>query len=103
MVRAERDLALQLGVEVFESTPVLSIEERSRFGGGQGFRLLTPGGAVAADRLVFATNGYSHLFDATRNLQAPAFTYMIATEPLSDAHSTRSAGPAGRASRTPAT
>ena len=39
---------------------------------------------MTAQKLVFATNAYSHLFGQLDRLQAPAFTYMIATEPLSD-------------------
>lgn len=95
LVRAERDLALRLGAEVFEDTPVLSLDRPARFGGRAGYRLLTPGGAVSAARVVFATNGYSHLFNPIRTLQAPAFTYMIATEPLTDAQ----LGPIGWAGR----
>ena len=39
---------------------------------------------MTAGRLVFATNAYSHLFPDLARKQVPAFTYMIATEPLSD-------------------
>ena len=46
--------------------------------------MLTPDGSVSAGRLAFATNAYSHLFPELGNKQVPAFTYMIATEPLSD-------------------
>jgi len=79
LVREERRLALELGVRVFEQTPVLAIAPA-----GDGHRLLTPRGAVTARKLAFATNAYSHRFDALGRFQVPAFTYMIATEPLSD-------------------
>jgi glycine/D-amino acid oxidase-like deaminating enzyme len=36
--------------------------------------------------LVLATNAYSHLLQPTRRKQVPAWTYIVATEPLSDAH-----------------
>ncbi|HXM40895.1 MAG TPA: FAD-binding oxidoreductase [Bryobacteraceae bacterium] len=36
--------------------------------------------------MVLATNAYSHLIPALKNRQAPAWTYMIATEPFSDRH-----------------
>lgn len=36
--------------------------------------------------MVFATNAYSHLIPELRRKQVPAWTYMIATEPLSDRH-----------------
>lgn len=76
LVRAERELILRLGVEVYESTPVLEITSRPRF------QLKTPQGKVSSEKLVFATNAYSHLFPELRRKQIPAFTYMIATEPL---------------------
>jgi glycine/D-amino acid oxidase-like deaminating enzyme len=79
LVREEKRHAIEQGVDVFEGTPVLAI---ARTAGGH--RLLTPGGSVSARKLVFATNAYSHLFDELGRLQVPAFTYMIATEPLSD-------------------
>lgn len=84
LVRAQRDLALAAGAQVFENTPVITVEENQRFAGEDGYRLLTPNGAASAARVVFATNGYSHLFSSIENLQAPAFTHMIATEPLTE-------------------
>jgi glycine/D-amino acid oxidase-like deaminating enzyme len=48
-----------------------------------GYRLLTPHGSVTAAKLVYASNAYSHQFAGLDRMQAPAFTYMIATEPLS--------------------
>jgi glycine/D-amino acid oxidase-like deaminating enzyme len=85
LVREERRFALGLGVRVFEGSPVLAVA-RTDVGGadGPGHRLLTPRGSVTATKLVFATNAYSHLFDELRRMQLPAFTYMIATEPLTD-------------------
>jgi len=77
LVREDKRLALEAGASIYEETPVLEISSRPNF------RLITPGGAVNAARLVFATNAYSHLFPALRRKQVPAFTYMIATEPLS--------------------
>jgi glycine/D-amino acid oxidase-like deaminating enzyme len=77
LVRAERDLALRLGVKVYENTPVLEITTRPHF------RLKTPEGELTAEKLVFAANAYSHIFPQLRRKQVPAFTYMIATEPLS--------------------
>jgi glycine/D-amino acid oxidase-like deaminating enzyme len=77
LVRAERDLAVRYGARVFENTPVLQVER------GKGpFRLKTPGGTVTAEKVVFATNAYSHLFSQLRRKQVPAFTHMLATEPL---------------------
>jgi glycine/D-amino acid oxidase-like deaminating enzyme len=78
LVREEKRLALAAGVRVLENTPVEEITSMPRF------RLRTPAGAVIAEKLVFATNAYSHLFPVLKRAQIPAFTYMIATEPLSD-------------------
>jgi glycine/D-amino acid oxidase-like deaminating enzyme len=76
LVRAERDLALRAGAQVYENSPVLRIAR------GAKFRLETPQGAVTADRIAFATNAYSHLFPELRRKQVPAFTHMLSTEPL---------------------
>lgn len=76
LVRAERDLAIRDGAHVFENTPVLEVRR------GEKFRLDTPHATVTADRVVFATNAYSHLFPQLRRKQVPAFTHMLSTEPL---------------------
>lgn len=78
LVREEKRLALAAGVRVFENTPVLEIATRPPF------TLETPSGKVLAEKLVFATNAYSHLFPKLRRKQIPAFTYMVATEPLNE-------------------
>ena len=75
--REEKQLVLLAGVQVFENTPVLEIIRQPRF------TLKTPAGVVNSQKVVFATNAYSHLFPALRRKQMPAFTYMVATEPLS--------------------
>ncbi|RCK71685.1 MAG: putative oxidoreductase [Anaerolineae bacterium] len=77
LVRAERDLALRLGVAIYENTPALEIRRQDRF------EIQTPKGRLSSARLVFATNAYTHLFPFVRRKQIPAFTYMVATEPLS--------------------
>jgi glycine/D-amino acid oxidase-like deaminating enzyme len=76
LVRAERDLALRYGANVYENSPVLKVNR------GDKFRLETPTGTVTADKVVFATNAYSHLLPQIRRKQSPGFTYMMATEPL---------------------
>ena len=72
-VRAERR-----GATVFEHSPVTSIERGARF------ELRTPNGSVSAERMLLATNAYSHLLEPTRRKQVPAWTYVVATEPLTD-------------------
>ena len=86
LVREEKRRAIELGAKVFEDSPVLAIGYPGRYGSSPpGYRLITPVGTVSAEKIVFATNAYSHLFAELEGKQAPAFTYMIATEPLSDA------------------
>jgi len=75
--RELKRVAEEAGAVVYEGSPVRSIDR------GQGFTLHTPGGKVNADRIVFATNAYSHLFPELRRKQVPAFTHMVVTEPLS--------------------
>ena len=82
LVREEKRLALERGVQVYEHTPVIEIQRAAQF------RLKTPGGTVTAEKLVLATNAYSHLIPELRRKQVPAWTYMIATEPLAERHFT---------------
>jgi glycine/D-amino acid oxidase-like deaminating enzyme len=80
LVREEKRHAISLGAAVYENSPVLAV---ARVPGTHGeYRLLTPGGVVSAGKLVYAANAYSHQFGDLAPLQTPAFTYMIATEPL---------------------
>jgi glycine/D-amino acid oxidase-like deaminating enzyme len=80
LVREEKRHALSVGTGVYENSPVLAV---ARLPGREGgYRLLTQHGSVTAARVVYATNAYSHQFPELARLQQPAFTYMIATEPL---------------------
>lgn len=78
LVREMKRVVQNLGAEIYEHTPVTTIER------GADFKLETPGGSVIAKKIVFATNAYSHLFPMIRRKQIPAWTYMVATEPLND-------------------
>lgn len=78
LVREEKRLAMRTGVQVFENTPVLEVRRNA------GFTLETPSGKIETEKLVFATNAYSHLFPDLRRKQIPAFTYMIASQPLTE-------------------
>jgi glycine/D-amino acid oxidase-like deaminating enzyme len=80
LVREEKRVALALGAEVYERTPVTAIER------GRRFALRTPRGVVSAEKLILATNAYSILIPELRHKQIPAWTYMIATEPLAPRH-----------------
>lgn len=72
-----RGLACGAGAHLYEGTPVA----RVRRDGGR-YRLITPRGTVTADKVVYATNGYTHLLPGMRSKQAPAFAYIVVTEPL---------------------
>jgi glycine/D-amino acid oxidase-like deaminating enzyme len=76
--RELKRIALQAGAEIYEETPVIKIERGPRF------TLHTPGGTVTAEKVVFATNAYSHLIPGLRSKQVPAFTHMVVTEPLTE-------------------
>jgi len=84
LVREEKRLALESGVRVFEGSPVLAVAQTGTQRGDAVHRLLAPRGSLTAAKLAFATNAYSHLFEQLGRLQLPAFTYMIATEPLTE-------------------
>ncbi len=75
-VREMKRLALQFGVQVYEETSILEIQRQTNF------ILKTPNGKVIAKKVIFATNAYSHLIPQLKRKQVPAFTHMVATEPL---------------------
>jgi glycine/D-amino acid oxidase-like deaminating enzyme len=77
--RELKRIALQVGAQVYEETPVSEVQR-----GDQEFTLSTPGGNVMAKKIVFATNAYSHLIPQLKRKQVPAFTHMVVTEPLSE-------------------
>lgn len=75
-VRELKRVAAQFGAQIYENTPVNAIERGARF------LLRTPGGTVTAGKIVFATNAYSHLIPELASKQAPVFTHMVVTTPL---------------------
>lgn len=77
LVREMKRVTQELGAHIYEHSPVLEITR------GTHLLLKMPDGQVQARKLVFATNAYSHLFPMLRRKQIPAWTYMIATAPLS--------------------
>jgi glycine/D-amino acid oxidase-like deaminating enzyme len=76
-VDALAGLAVGQGVRLYEKTPVDDIRRlRGKF------RLAIRGGNVTADKVVFATNGYTHLIPGMRDKQMPAFAFIVVTEQL---------------------
>ena len=75
----EARAAHELGVQIFEQSPVTGIEHGARP------RVKTATGHVEADAVVLAGNAYSLLEpEHLSNLVFPAGSYIIGTEPLSD-------------------
>jgi glycine/D-amino acid oxidase-like deaminating enzyme len=66
----------RLGVRIYENTAVTRIEPH---------RLLTPRGAVRADRVVRATEAYTASLPGHRRDMLPVYSMMVATAPLTDA------------------
>ena len=70
-----------LGAEVYERTPVTEIQR------GKGkVTLIVPWGEVEADKVVLATNAYSHLLPLLKRKQMPVWTHIVMTEPLKEEH-----------------
>jgi glycine/D-amino acid oxidase-like deaminating enzyme len=68
------------GVAIYENTPVTGV----RTDGGRP-RVVTAQGTVTADKVVLATNAWSHTFTQLATRQVPVWTYIVLTEPLTDA------------------
>lgn len=83
-VREWKRLACEAGALVFENTPAISIDWN-----GSRIVIKTPRGTVRAERLVLATNAYTHLLtggvvNPLKRDQAPLFARAIVTERLSE-------------------
>lgn len=77
LVRAMRPLLEQLGVLMYEQTPVLGVEE------GETITLTTPNARVRAKAVVLATNAYTPRLGYFRHGIVPLHSHLVATEPLS--------------------
>jgi glycine/D-amino acid oxidase-like deaminating enzyme len=80
LVRGMKSVVEGMGVHIYEDTPVLDVKA------GDGVTLRVPEGVVRADRVVFATNAYTHLLPLARRKQLPGFTHIVLTEPLRPEH-----------------
>lgn len=79
LVRGLRRVALQLGVRLYEGTPMTGLEE------GHPARVYTPHGQVAADRVVLAINAWmARAFPQFERTVAIVSSDMIITEPRPD-------------------
>ncbi len=73
-----RSACLDLGVRIYEHTPVDRID-----GGGERLRLVTPQGTVDAARVALGTGAHSGLLRRLRHFLVPVYDYVLVTEPLS--------------------
>ncbi len=71
-------LAADAGARIYEHSRVARVE---RVGGK--FRLTSNGATLTAEKVVFASNGYTHLIPGMRSKQLPAYVFIVVTEPLS--------------------
>jgi len=69
-------VAADLGVELFEHTPVRGLTDDG---------VLTDGGRVRAARVALATNVFPSLLKRNRLMTVPVYDYVLMTEPLSKA------------------
>lgn len=70
--------ALKAGAGLFTASPATGISRA-----GTGWRVTTPGGALTAERVVLATNGYSDdLWPGLRRSVIPVYSSITATAPL---------------------
>jgi glycine/D-amino acid oxidase-like deaminating enzyme len=76
-----KETIASLGVSVFENTPVTEIR---RVNGK--VALDTPDGQISADKIILATNAWSHFFPQLKRKQIPVWTHIVLTEPLTEEH-----------------
>ncbi|MAZ89609.1 MAG: FAD-dependent oxidoreductase [Cellvibrionaceae bacterium] len=82
-VRELKRLAEQAQVNIFENSPVLDIEKLDGTN-----KVKTANAVVHAQKLVLATNAWSHTLQGSkklRNRQRPVWTYQIVSDPLTAA------------------
>lgn len=73
------DAAVSLGATIYEQSPVLRIDH------GDKPVVHTADGSVTADAVVLAGNAYHHIEKKLRGVMFPVNSFIIGTEPLSDA------------------
>ncbi|MBK1699149.1 NAD(P)/FAD-dependent oxidoreductase [Rhodovibrio salinarum] len=79
------EAAVRHGASIYENAPVT---DRKRENGG--WRLTTPRGELVAERVILATNAYTHgPFSYFRRRLVPVGSFVVATRPLSEAEAAR--------------
>ncbi len=77
-IRGLRPVLQEQGVEIYENSPVQSVDE------GSTITLTTPNGTVKAKAIVLALNGYTGKLGYFRKSYFPLHSHVFATEALSD-------------------
>jgi glycine/D-amino acid oxidase-like deaminating enzyme len=78
-----KQAVLDLGVRIFEGTPMLA--RNPMRSDGSGMTLETPGGSIRCDRILLGTNAYPNPLSRARRSVIPVWDYAVATEPLTPA------------------
>lgn len=78
LVRSLRDRLIERGVRIFESSPVVQIET------GAPTVLRTPGGSVAASKVLIATSAWAGAIPQINQVMYAVDAQVIATEPIPD-------------------
>lgn len=73
LVRGLGEVVRELGVQIYEQTPVTRIGNR---------QIETPSGTVSANRVLRATEGYTDSIRGQERQLMPLYSMMVATEPL---------------------
>jgi glycine/D-amino acid oxidase-like deaminating enzyme len=79
LVAALAAACLDAGVEIFEHSPVLSLDARSTSGAVE---VVTRRGTAVASRVALATNAFPSLLARYRLHTVPVYDYVLMTEPL---------------------
>lgn len=74
-----RRTCLDLGVRIFEGTPVSSVSAEGRV-----IKVRTPRGDVRCNQVALATNAFPPLLRRLRLMTVPVYDYVLMTEPLSN-------------------
>lgn len=80
LARGLKDLAESIGVKIFENSPVQEFRKNKE----ASFEVSTPQGKIVSEKLVLALNAYSILFPQLNAKQYPVFSYIVATDPLTE-------------------
>lgn len=78
LARGLLDVAANLGVQVYEQTPLTELTD------GDPIVLRTPSGSIRAKQVVLAVNGYGGSLGFMESRIQPVHTYIVLTEPLED-------------------